>query len=134
MSRERFQKRSDENECERCGNPPPTIYEQIQVGEKSQWLCSVCMHVRNTCRRYNLNVDVYDKAYREARACAICNTPTPYGKKFADINKDGELRGIVCWTCHRILYTVRNDPGRLVRMTVYMGLPPKYHARQATLQ
>lgn len=87
------------------------------------------MHIRNTCRRYHLDAHAYEQVYRNTKHCNICQRPTPDGHKYADLDRNGELKGIVCWHCHRILYTAKNNPAVLTSMIVYMGLPTKHRVK-----
>jgi hypothetical protein len=115
-------KRSEERGCERCGNPPPTWKKQMAKGEKVRWLCARCVHASMVARAEGVDYAVLDKP-----TCSACGKEFgSLDRRWPDRNLMGDLRGVVCADCRALIRASGNQPARLVRMMVYMNLPPQF--------
>lgn len=111
--------------CQRCGNPPPTWYDNMGPGVPAMWLCCECVHIKNVVYRFKVSTLAYEALYRKTYKCPVCSRPIAGHQKHADIDRQGRVRGIVCAKCQRILNAAKSDPGLLSKMIVYIGLPPR---------
>jgi hypothetical protein len=84
---------------------------------------------RHLIRKYGINQARYDQMFSaQSGCCAIC-------KKSQDRNFDvdhnhttGEVRGLLCTNCNRMIGHANDDPKRLIAAAIYLGIIPQVAA------
>ncbi len=116
---------ADKIKCSDCEH-------RYAVGKSKR--CKICQ--RHNTRRikhsahlkatYGIGIEEYDAMFRrQAGKCAICRGGTSKNFLATDHNhKTGEVRGLLCATCNKVLGKFRDDPERFYRAAHYLKSPP----------
>lgn len=89
---------------------------------------------QRVCKVYGLKPGAYDLIYAaQGGKCFICQRATGKTRRLAvDHNhKTGEVRGLLCKTCNRMLGHLRDDPLAFWRALIYLVSPPAREALNA---
>ena len=80
-------------------------------------------HLKGT---YGITIeDYYEMLESQGGSCAICDGGT--SKRYLACDHDhktGEVRGLLCATCNKVLASVRDSQERLLKAADYLATPP----------
>jgi hypothetical protein len=88
---------------------------------------SAANHERAVQANYGLNEGDYERLYMlQGARCAGCQRSTGFIRRLAvDHNHaTGEVRGLLCKPCNRIIGWFRDDPATFLRLADYLTNPP----------
>jgi len=92
-------------------------------------------HERNVRLVYGLGDGEYGRLYAfQGGRCAGCRRATGVTKRLAvdHSHATGEVRGLLCGPCNRIVGWFRDDPATLLRLADYLTNPPARLMREAS--
>lgn len=98
----------------------PTLEKEryAKPGEKDK------MRERHLRRKYGISLATYQVLLQsQSGGCAICAKPEPIGRML-DVDHDhatGEVRGLLCQNCNRMLGYAYDDTARLARAIDYLS-------------
>lgn len=84
-------------------------------------------HEKRVQKVYGLAEGDYADLYAyQGGKCAICRRATGRSKRLAvdHDHQTGEVRGLLCSTCNKIIGFLRDDRAAVYRMYAYLGDPP----------
>lgn len=100
-----------------CGN---CTRKQDKASKEAQWAARMF-------RLYGLTPEQYEALYHfQGDRCALCRRATGRSRRLA-VDHDhatGEIRGLCCGTCNKILGHARDDAEYFYRSAAYLHFPP----------
>jgi Recombination endonuclease VII len=81
-------------------------------------------------REYNITLEEYKamEKYQDGK-CFICDfKPNAHQNSLAvdHDHRTGQVWGLVCWTCNKVVEMIRRDADRAQQLYNYITLPPAY--------
>lgn len=105
---------------------------RYQVGRSKR--CNICKkkrtrdqtHGTHLKKRYNITIQDYYKMFdAQGGKCWICRGGTSKNYLATDHDhKTGEVRGLLCANCNKVLGRFRDDPKRFRKAATYLVTPP----------
>lgn len=105
-------------------NPGPRCASHHRLVKKARSLVS---HGQAIQKKYGITAEDYDNLYKfQGGKCAICQRATGARRRLAvDHNHaTGEVRGLLCSICNKLLGQARDSPEFFVRAAEYLTAPP----------
>jgi hypothetical protein len=117
--------------CARCGGTKGPVFAERKFCYRCSSLVKKAAaekaHRAMTARVYGLSDGDYDKLYEAQNGrCALCQVATGRTKRLA-VDHDhatGEVRGILCSVCNRMLGHGRDRTDFFLRVIEYLTAPP----------
>ena len=83
-------------------------------------------HNAHLKRKYGITIEEYEAMFAEQGGkCWICRGGTSYKHLACDHDhKTGEVRGLLCANCNKVLGRFRDDPERFLKAADYLRNPP----------
>ena len=123
--RDRRQKRGTIARCKACKNAATRDWVKANDYDRKRYRRNKpAEQERHLKRKYGITLKDYSEMLEEqSGSCAICGTPEPENKKF-DVDHDhqtGDVRGLLCTSCNRMLGHGRDNPEILTAGAKYLS-------------
>jgi hypothetical protein len=115
--RDRSKKHGRMARCKTCSTARVRAYVKRTDYDKTRyWANRDSERQRHLVKKYGITFDDYDRMLKEQNGkCAICQRPEPVNRMF-DVDHDhktGDVRGLLCTSCNRVLGHAGDSPERL---------------------
>ena len=112
--------------CKRCKGQAFKEWKQRNPGfdKRRYWANKDKERERHLIRKYGVTLEHYQQLLTEQNGlCAICGKPEPT-HKMLDVDHDhatGEVRGLLCTSCNRVLGHAHDSEERLLAAVSYLS-------------
>ena len=121
--------------CDRCGRPlnkrtkipRQKVCKRRDCQAEARKRAATAAHRARVAEVYGVDPGWYDRQYAlQGGVCYLCRRATGASKRLAvDHNHEtGEVRGLLCGPCNKVLGVARDDPEYFRRAIDYLTDPP----------
>jgi hypothetical protein len=110
--------------CKSCKASDARIYRQSRPNlEKERYQRDkIGIRERHLKRKYGVTLAVYDAMFRDQNGCcAICGKSQSKALDVDHCHETGEVRGLLCTNCNRMLGHAHDDTSRLIKAANYLS-------------
>jgi len=123
--RDRSKKHGYQAQCKPCAMAKTRAYVKANdYDRKRYWANRDSERERHLLKKYGVTFADYSRMLAEQDGrCAICSRPEPNNRMF-DVDHDhatGDVRGLLCTSCNRVLGHAGDSPDRLRAAADYLS-------------
>lgn len=118
---EKFYRKS--KRCQACRTAYLRDYcKRTQYHKKRYAKESIAERERHLIKKYNVTLADYDSMFKNQNGqCAICGKVQESAFDVDHCHKTGEVRGLLCTNCNRMIGHAHDDTGRLIKAANYLS-------------